>query len=244
VQHGLGRKAAVVAARTAEPGWVFLRDPAAASRRQELHIRRHILHRDDPGRCRQRGWDTKCRVLFGTKARRTAVDLDRPKGRLGAFFEGKHVADNPEETVELAGRLARLQPSGLTSCSTTDVEMRPSATQISRMGETPQSRVLESHEKCGSCKTIRRRLKRLYSCYAKIYALRRHPLRLEAFLIPAATRRRPHAKNRLNGAKCLWLGRSGTSELFPSRIGAPAWVACSSAPCRTRSCSTAHTPSP
>jgi hypothetical protein len=54
--------------------------------------------------------------LFGTKARRLAVDTDRPKGRLGAFFEGKHVADYLEETVELAGRLARLQPSGLTSC--------------------------------------------------------------------------------------------------------------------------------
>jgi len=111
VQHGLSRKAAVVAARTAEPGWVFLRDPAAASRRQVLHIRWHILRRDDPGKCRQRGWAVKCRVLFGTKARRPAVDTDRPKGRLGAFFEGKHVDDNPEETVELVGRLARLQPS-------------------------------------------------------------------------------------------------------------------------------------
>jgi hypothetical protein len=143
------------------------------------------------------------------------------KGTSGRLIRrGSHVADNPEEAVELAGRLARLQPSGLTSCSTTDVEMRPSATQISRM-KTPQSRVLESHEKCGSCKTIRRRLKRLYSCYAKIYALRRRQLRLEAFLTPAATRRRPHAKNRLNGAKCLWLGRGGTSELFLSRIGVP-----------------------
>jgi len=39
-------------------------------------------------RCRQRGWDTKCRVLFGAETRRTAVDADRPKGRLDAFFEG------------------------------------------------------------------------------------------------------------------------------------------------------------
>ena len=84
-------------------------------------------------RCRQRGWDTKCRVLFGAETRRTAVDADGPKGRLDAFFEGKHVADNLKEAVELAGRLARLQPSGLTSCSTTDVEMRPTATQIPRM---------------------------------------------------------------------------------------------------------------
>jgi hypothetical protein len=72
-------------------------------------------------------------ALFGAEMRRPAVDADRPKGRLGVFFEGKHVADNPEEAVELAARLARLQPSGLTSCSTTDVEMRPSATQIPRM---------------------------------------------------------------------------------------------------------------
>jgi hypothetical protein len=98
--------------------------------------------------------------LFGTETRRPAVDPDKPKGRLGAFFEGRHVADNPEEAVELAGRLARLQPSSFTSCSTTDVEMRPSATQIPRM-KTPQSRVLESHERYGLCKTIRRRLKRL-----------------------------------------------------------------------------------
>jgi hypothetical protein len=63
-----------------------------------------------------RDWDTKCRVLFGTEARRPAVDPDRPKGRLGAFFEGRHVADNPEEAVELAERLARLQPSSFTSC--------------------------------------------------------------------------------------------------------------------------------
>jgi hypothetical protein len=95
-------------------------------------------------------------VLFGAEARRTAVDADRPKGRLGAFFEGKHVADDPEEAVELAGRLARLQPSGLTSCSTMDVEMRPLATQIPRM-KTPQSRVLESRERYGLCKKIRRR---------------------------------------------------------------------------------------
>jgi len=46
--------------------------------------------------------------MFGTEARRPAVDADRPKGRLDAFFEVKHVDDNPEETVELAGRLARL----------------------------------------------------------------------------------------------------------------------------------------
>jgi hypothetical protein len=71
--------------------------------------------------------------LFGTKARQPAVDTDRPKGRLDALFEGKHVADDPKETVELPGRLTRLQPSGLTICSTTDVEMRPSATQIPRM---------------------------------------------------------------------------------------------------------------
>jgi hypothetical protein len=46
--------------------------------------------------------------LFGAKARRTAIDLDRPKGRLDAFFEGKHVDNNPEEAVKLAARLARL----------------------------------------------------------------------------------------------------------------------------------------
>jgi hypothetical protein len=72
-------------------------------------------------------------VLFGAEARRTAVDTDRPKGCLGVFFEGKHVADNLKEIVKLAGRLARLQPPGLTSCSTMDVAMRPSATQVSRM---------------------------------------------------------------------------------------------------------------
>jgi len=121
VQHGLGREAAVVAARTAEPGYVLegSRRGEATPRCKVLHICRHILRRDDPGRCRQRGRAAKCQDLFGTRARRTAVDTDRPKGRLGSFFEGKHVADNPKETVELPGRLTRLQPSGLTICSTT-----------------------------------------------------------------------------------------------------------------------------
>ncbi len=112
----LAEEAAVVAEH-------LLRDPAAT--RQRLAARNRVIAGMSHAviipetRYRQTRWGTKYQVQFGIKAQRPVVILrpqtdQRDVWDAYEFFEreGAHVADRPEEAVELAERLARLQPSG------------------------------------------------------------------------------------------------------------------------------------